>query len=682
MEHLDIESISSLQGHLANISGLSLSLYGEKGNVILPPVNEDRLLTAFRSSSKGRDEYNNFVRQHLEKALHRNDISFFKGPVGQYHFFIPFHIGNSVFMIVGGGVFLSAEDFENFSRQEGPSYGFMPHQLKSWHQEISIRDYADVQDTARYIRSIFSLLLKSSYQSTFHEKRYRLVKTLFSVISDLKLEKRSPEIYDLLEDIFLFLFNAESISIMSGENGSFKTQRAAGRFKDHLQSLTLRATGLVSKVIETRNPLYSESVMDILRLGFDDKVTSVYLFPILSADKVIGILNIVNSDILKEDADLISEICRITGSVFRIMELQETYDKYLKEIDVLNTAIARLIPLKEPDMLYESILEMSISLAEAEKGSLMLVNEDASCLTIKAAKGIHKRLLSDIKIKAGEGIAGWVYREGMPLIMDDIEKNDRGFPRRHKYKTGSFISIPLKLGEQTIGVLNISDKITGEVFSEEDMVLLRSFASYVAIALERSTYYSLAGHLKELSITDPLTGLFNRRYFEDRFFEELHRSDRHNLFFSLAMIDIDDFKLFNDSEGHLAGDEVLKGIANIAKDCLRVSDVIARFGGEEFTVIMPQTEKEEAMLVAERIRKSIKEQIPSTWNVFPRNAVTVSIGIATFPSDGKDRKELIRNADKALYMAKMEGKDRTVQWRTGGTEAKPFSRNPQSFSES
>jgi diguanylate cyclase (GGDEF)-like protein len=224
------------------------------------------------------------------------------------------------------------------------------------------------------------------------------------------------------------------------------------------------------------------------------------------------------------------------------------------------------------------------------------------------------------------------------------------------------MSIPLKLGEKTIGVLNISDKITGAVFSEQDMVLLRSFASFASIALERSSYYSLAGHLKELSITDPLTGLFNRRYFDERFFEEIQRSKRHSLSFSLAMIDIDDFKLFNDTEGHLAGDEILKNIANIAKDSLRIIDVIARFGGEEFAVIMPQTDKDEAFMVTERIRKSIVEYLPRTWNVFPNDAITISIGIASFPSDGNDRKSLIRNADKALYTAKIKGKDRTVVW--------------------
>lgn len=129
------------------------------------------------------------------------------------------------------------------------------------------------------------------------------------------------------------------------------------------------------------------------------------------------------------------------------------------------------------------------------------------------------------------------------------------------------------------------------------------------------------------------------------------------------MIDIDDFKLYNDTEGHLAGDEILKHISNIAKESLRVIDIIARFGGEEFAVIMPQTDKEEAFLVAERIRISIKERLPHTWKNFPRDAITISIGVAAFPSDGKDSKDLINSADKALYMGKKEGKDRTVVWK-------------------
>ncbi len=666
MEYLDIDTLSSLQGHLARLTGLYLSLYGERGNLIVPPVNENKLLSALRALPQGKDEYRDFVKSNIEKALQRTDISLFKGPGELHHFLMPIRMDDTAFIVVGGGVFVSAADRDNFLKATGTAYGFTPDQRKALIQEMTIKDYPELQDTARYICSVYGLGLHSSYKGSFLEKRYRLIKTIFSLISDIEPEKQANEIYDIVMDMILFLFNCESIAVMIRGNNTFSTCKSAGKFRDYLHSLSLEITGILNEVVDKKKPFYSESVMDLLRFGLSDKITSMYAFPIISEDKVTGLLTIYNSVLSQEDADIIFELCRTIGSSLRIAELQETYHKCLKEIQVLNTAAVRLIPVKEPDMLYEAILDMSVSLAEAEKGSLMLVNEDAACLTVKAAKGINRRLLTDIRIRAGEGIAGWVFKEGIPLVMDDIEKNEWGFPKRHKYRTSSFISIPLKLGERTIGVLNMSDKISGEVFSAEDMALISSFAAYATIALERSTYYILAGHLKELSVTDSLTGLFNRRYFEERFFEELNRSDRHNLSFSLSMIDIDDFKLFNDSEGHLAGDEILKSIANIAKDCLRVSDVIARFGGEEFAVIMPQTEREEAILVSERIRKSIKEQIPVTWSTFPRKSITVSIGIATFPYDGKERKELIRNADKALYMAKMEGKDRTVLWQSKG----------------
>ncbi len=376
------------------------------------------------------------------------------------------------------------------------------------------------------------------------------------------------------------------------------------------------------------------------------------------------ILNIINSPVTKEDAEIILEICGIAGFVLRITKMQSTYQRHINDVDVLSMAAERITPVREPEELYDAILETSVRLAEAERGSLMLLDDADSCLTIKSAKGINRNLLGEIKIRVGEGISGRVFRDGVPLLMENIGRDARGYgERKNKYRTDSFMSIPLRIGETTIGVLNITDKITGEIFSEEDMLLLRSFASYASIALERSNYYSLAGHLRELSITDSLTGLFNRRYFEERFYEELHRSERHNLTFSLAMIDIDDFKLFNDTEGHLAGDDILKSIAYIAKDKLRIIDVIARFGGEEFAVIMPQTDKTEALQVAERIRNAIKEQIPKMWNVFPKEAVTISIGIATYPVDGTERKEIIRNADRALYRSKMEGKDRTILWR-------------------
>ncbi len=663
MEILDLDTISSFLNQVSNLTGFSLSFYGQGGNVLIQQQDEPKMLSLIKSSPQGRDLYAEFIKKHLERALQRSDVSIYKGPAGLYHFFIPIRIDNTSYLVIGCGVYFSSDDFKNFYMTECQNYGFLPEQIKIFENSLIPKVFPEVQSAARQIQSIVNLFFRNAQRGYFYEKRYRSIKTILSIISDINLDKEAEGIFDILADALLFLFNVDSISISTRQNNTLNMQINAGRLKDYLLTRQIQLEGITSEVIEKKIPIYTDSVIDILRIGFDDKITSIHLFPIISENTVTGIVCILNSSLSREDIEIISEICRITGFILRILDLQNIYTKCTKELDIFNIATERLRPLKEPDLLYETILDISVRLANADKGSVMLLENGSSYLIIKAAKGINKKLMQEIRIKAGEGIAGLVFKKGTPVIVEDIEK-DMHIPakKRPKYKTGSFISIPLKIEDKTIGVLNIADKITGEVFSEGDLKLLRSFATYASIALERSNYYSLAGVLKELSNTDSLTGLFNRRYFEERFFEELQRSSRHNLEFSLAMIDIDDFKLFNDTEGHLAGDEILKNISNIAKESLRVIDVISRFGGEEFAVIMPQTDKNEAFLVAERIRKSVKEQISKTWTLFPKDHITITIGISTFPSDGKDRKEMIKNADKALYKGKIEGKDRTVLW--------------------
>ncbi len=660
-EIIDINHLSSVLANLSNLIGLSLSLYGNGGNVLLFPVKEDKFLSAFKSSQKGEDEYNDFLKSCMEKVIQNKDISILKGPAEQHHFFMPVSMNNAIFIITGSGVYFSLKEFEDFYLKDGEHYGFPPEQLKMWSQEIIVRDYVTLYENAMQIQYIANLLLRYKYEGSLNEERYRLTKTILSLISDIELDTQLDEIYDILADILLFLFNADSVSVIVKNDDTFSPQRAAGRLKGVLQSLKFKKIGILSETIEKKRPIYSEDFREILQLGLPDNVSSIHVFPIIIRDKAVRLLGIFNSHISQEDADIISELCKVIGFILRLVEMHDMYDNRKKYIDILHVVTSRLNEIKEPGVLYESVVEISAHLTDAERVSLMLLENESSFLTIKAIKGINKKLLKEIKIKVGEGVAGKVFSEGVPFIVQDIEKDERILiQRRPTYRTGSFISIPLKIGEKTIGVLNVSDKMTGEYFSLEDLDILHSFASCMSIALERSKYCSLVDYLKELSFTDSLTDLFNKRYFDERFFEELQRSERHNLSFSLAMLDIDDFKLFNDTEGHLAGDEILKNIAKIVKESIRVIDIVARFGGEEFAIIMPQTEKDEAFFVTERIRKSVREQLPHTWRVFPNENVTVTAGVATYPLDGKDLKDLIRNADKALYKGKQEGKDRTV----------------------
>jgi diguanylate cyclase (GGDEF)-like protein len=165
-----------------------------------------------------------------------------------------------------------------------------------------------------------------------------------------------------------------------------------------------------------------------------------------------------------------------------------------------------------------------------------------------------------------------------------------------------------------------------------------------------------SAEFEQLSVTDALTGLLNRRYIEARLAEEIKRSNRHGLAMSFMMLDVDHFKSYNDTFGHPAGDEALKMVGDVIRNTLRSADVAARFGGEEFSILLPQTTGEEAAAIAERIRHNIENAD------FPHRQVTVSIGVASCSADLCVSADLVAAADRALYEAKRRGRNRVTEF--------------------
>ncbi|MFQ5735374.1 MAG: diguanylate cyclase [Thermodesulfobacteriota bacterium] len=328
------------------------------------------------------------------------------------------------------------------------------------------------------------------------------------------------------------------------------------------------------------------------------------------------------------------------------------------QLNILDQVYRSIAPVLDREELYEAILAKSSELVDADRGSLMILDNKNDVLSIKASKGIDPRIIDSLRVRVGEGISGAIVAKGLPVIVKDIESEVPSWTNRPLYKTKSFLSVPLKLDERVIGVINVSDKSTGASFSDHDMELLLSFASFASIALERGAYYSMSEELKMLSMTDPLTGLFNRRYLRERLYEEVERVKRHSECFSTFLIDIDNFKSFNDRFGHSAGDEILKGISHTIRDAVRSMDVVARYGGEEFAVILPHTGKRDASIIAERIREDVEEyrRMVKPFKEWP----TISLGVAEFPNDANDIDELINKADSAMYHAKRTGKNKVV----------------------
>lgn len=311
----------------------------------------------------------------------------------------------------------------------------------------------------------------------------------------------------------------------------------------------------------------------------------------------------------------------------------------------------------DPDDTYLAILTHSRELLNAQRASLMVYDEGANEITLKAAVGFLADEEGTVRARLGEGVAGRTLEIGQPLVVEDLESAGL-VPNERGYKTKSFISYPITVRGRRIGLLNFTDKIGGAPFNDVDLSMLEIIGPQIAVALERAEWQERATQFQLMSITDPLTGLLNRRYLEERLTEELNRSARYNYPMSCLMIDIDDFKKYNDRNGHQAGDVALKITAHSLKAALRSADVACRYGGEEFCVLLPQTSISEAGVIAERMRQRVTETDYPFGKSQPMGTVSISIGISTFAKNIDTAERVIAAADRALYHAKAEGKNR------------------------
>lgn len=261
-------------------------------------------------------------------------------------------------------------------------------------------------------------------------------------------------------------------------------------------------------------------------------------------------------------------------------------------------------------------------LLQAERGSLFVYNEKYQKLILKSAFGKKADFIKMKNSNVDKRVIESVWESGKALVIPNTAQIGLSPARiERKYKTESFLCFPIMIAGKKIGILNITDKIDGGIFDDYDLQLLNSVAPQIAIAVDCLNLKNRAEEFEELSVTDPLTGLLNRRYLEVRFEEELKRSNRYGYPVSFMMIDVDNFKSYNDAYSHPEGDKALKLVGQILKKTLRGADIISRYGGDEFSVLLPQTNIKEALKIAERIRKNVEN------TKFLHRQVTVSIGI-------------------------------------------------------
>jgi diguanylate cyclase (GGDEF)-like protein/putative nucleotidyltransferase with HDIG domain len=243
-------------------------------------------------------------------------------------------------------------------------------------------------------------------------------------------------------------------------------------------------------------------------------------------------------------------------------------------------------------------------------------------------------------------------RERRAVYEPDLKRHQRFWTWESHLKQGisSVVYLPLSVADRIIGTLVLASR-KPNAYSRSQIRLLEKVALQIAAPIENAQLYARA---EQKSRIDELTGLYNRRHFEERLKEEIARHSRHDDSFSIFMVDLDNFKTYNDVYGHPAGDSLLGQIGTIIKRCVRDADQAFRYGGDEFVVILPQTAKGDAYVVAERVRQQIADEMEKK-----SVTVTCSIGLASYPADGVIAGELVAGADSALYYAKWTGGNRT-----------------------
>lgn len=461
-----------------------------------------------------------------------------------------------------------------------------------------------------------------------------LVKTLTSTLQltdVLRIVLDKIKTLTHAEALSLLLYDGEREELVFAATETLRENALVGLQVPEAQSIAgwVVRTGKAAVVNDTgQDTRFYNAIDQVSRF----ETSSLLAVPVRSHGKVIGVIEVANryggKNFDDEDLRRLQEVADGAGP-----ELER--DSVAHNADTLRALLAL------------------VARAVPSEGCSLLLLDNGRELVFRASRTLQPGVVDGMRLPTTQGIAGWVARNREAVRIDDVTNDPRyysGIEAQTHFRPQSMICVPMISKGSLLGVIQVINKIGGQTFVEEELRMAQTLADHAAIAVENASLYRRA-YLA--SMTDDLTGLWNTRHFNQALAELIKRGGPA----SLLVLDLDNFKQVVDTYGHLAGSKTISQIGRMIGHLVRPGDFAARFGGDEFVVLLPRTDGDTAHEIAETICQAVEAMGSLEGNGVDISNVTSSVGVATYPDDASSADALFRAADAAMYVAKRQGKN-------------------------
>ena len=447
----------------------------------------------------------------------------------------------------------------------------------------------------------------------------------------------------------------------------------------NLLSIALNDPNRIKKMLDTGEPISLENIYSLIDANLSPETLANLpneigvIFPLIAHGDSLGAVVLTfdpDRKLTPEDTQIGMQAANQIALAIIKAQLLDQAEQRAREAETLRLAGATVAASLEQDETINRILDALSQVVPYDSGAVLLPNNQADAVTIVGVRGLDSEAIGDGFPLDENTPSKIVFDTRKPHIIADVQKHYKGFRRPPYDHIHGWMGIPLIVQNNIIGMLTLNSKQPGH-FTNEHARLARAFANQVAIALENARLYE---ETRRLAIIDTLTQIYNRGHFIELAQREFDRTQRYHKHLSLIMLDVDHFKQVNDTYGHIVGDKTLKGVVQCCIENLRSVDVMGRYGGEEFIILLPETSITRqtpingqpaevihpAKTVAERIRRACAQK---TFEIDGYTfSATVSLGVAEYHDTDTNIENIIHRADQALLQAKSQGRNNVIVW--------------------